>query len=133
MFDPWALTDGHDIEVIRVPLQGLSGCTDGRRIWLDARLTDTEARCALMHELVHISRGHDSHQSPASEASVRAATARLLIPWDAITAHIGSQLDEWHLAQEIGVTTHVLADRLKYASVEELRALRAAAGCSEAC
>ena len=133
MFDPWVFTDDHGIEVIRVPLQGLSGCTDGRRIWLDTHLTDTEARCALTHELVHISRGHDSHQSSASEASVRAATARLLIPWDAITEHTGSQLDEWHLAQELGVTTHVLGDRLRYASVEELRALRAAAGHPEAC
>lgn len=133
MFDPWAITHEHGIDVIRVPLQSLSGCTDGRRIWLDTRLTDTEARCALTHELVHISRGHDSHQSPASEASVRAATARLLIPWTAITARTGSQLDEWHLAQELGVTAHVLADRLRYASVEELRALGSAAGHPEAC
>lgn len=126
MFDPWALTDDHGIEVTRVPLQGLSGCTDGRRIWLDSHLTKTEARCALTHELVHISRGHDSHQSPASEASVRAATARLLIPWDAITAHAGSQLDVWHLAQELGVTERVLSDRLRYASAQELQALRGA-------
>lgn len=75
MFDPWVLTDDHGIEVIRVPSQSLSGCTDGQRIWLDGRLTDTEARCALTHELVHISRGHKSHQSPASEASVRAGRA----------------------------------------------------------
>ncbi|WP_098054983.1 ImmA/IrrE family metallo-endopeptidase [Kocuria marina] len=133
MFGPWTLTDGHGIEVIRVPLHGLSGCTDGRRIWLDTHLTDTEVRCALTHKLVHISRGHERHQTPASEASVRAATARLLIPWDAITVHIGSQLDEWHLAQELGVTIHVLADRLQYASIEELRALRAAAAHPEAC
>lgn len=126
MFDPWALTYDDGIEVIRTPLQGLSGCTDGRRIWLDSRLTSIEARCALTHELVHINRGHDSHQSPASEASVRAATARLLIPWDAITAHAGSQLNVWHLAQELGVTERVLSDRLRYASAQELQALRGA-------
>lgn len=122
MFDPWAITYDRGIEVSRILLQDLSGCTDGRRIWLDSRLTDIEARCALTHELVHISYGHDSHQSPTIEDRVRADTARLLVPWDAITAHTGSQLDDWHLAQELGVTTHVLTDRLRYASVEELRA-----------
>lgn len=57
---------------------------------------------------------------------MRAATARLLIPWDAITAHAGSQLDVWHLAQELGVTECVLSDRLRYASAQELQALRGA-------
>lgn len=47
MFDPWALTNHRDIEVIRIPLRHLSGYADGRRIWLDQHLTDVEARCTL--------------------------------------------------------------------------------------
>lgn len=127
MFDPWALTDERGIPVHRAPMRLASGYTDGHRIWLDEHLTDVEARCALTHELVHISRGHDRHQPAAVEDLVRAETARLLIPWSAITAHMGSQLDAWHLAQELGVTVRVLADRLQHASPEELSALRGAA------
>nr|WP_312964394.1 ImmA/IrrE family metallo-endopeptidase [Kocuria rhizophila] len=128
MFDPWAFTHEHNIEVIRAPLRHLSGYTDGQRIWLDQHLTDIEARCTLTHELVHISRGHDRHQPASVEDHVRADTARILVPWDAITAHMGSQLDTWHLAQDLGVTERVLADRLHHASAEELAELRGAAG-----
>ena len=124
MFDPWAVTNECSIEVIRIPLRHLSGYTDGRRIWLDHHLTAVEARCTLTHELVHMSRGHDQHQPPAVEERVRAATACLLVPWEAITAHAGSQLDAWHLAQELGVTERVLADRLRYASAAEVAELR---------
>ena len=54
---------------------------------------------------------------------MRAWTARLLIPWSAITARTGSQLDAWHLAQELGFTERLLSDRLQYASSEELQVL----------
>lgn len=128
MFDPWALTDKRGIPVHRTPLRLASGFTDGHRVWLDERLTAVEARCALTHELVHISRGHDRHQPTAVEDLVRAETARLLVPWEAIAAHTGSQLNSWHLAQELGVTENVLADRLQYASAEELQVLRGAGG-----
>ncbi|WP_423445814.1 ImmA/IrrE family metallo-endopeptidase [Kocuria sp. KSNUG] len=128
MFDPWALIEKHGISVQRAPLRVASGCTDGRHVWLDEHLTDVEARCALTHELVHISRGHTRHQPAAVEDDVRAQTARLLVPWEAITAHVGSQLDEWHLAQELGVTEQVLIDRLHFASAVELEELQGAAG-----
>ena len=124
MFDPWALTDERGITVHRTPMRLASGYTDGHRIWLDEHLTDVEARCALTHELVHISRGHTRHQPAAVEDDVRAQTARLLVPWEAITAHVGSQLDQWHLAQALGVTERVLIDRLHFASAVELQSLR---------
>lgn len=126
MFDPWAITHERGIEVIRLPLRHLSGYTDGRRIWLDQHLTATEARCTLTHELIHLARGHNQHQPPTVEDRVRGDTARLLVPWAAITAHAGSQLSAWHLAQELGVTERVLTDRLKHASAEELQVLRGA-------
>lgn len=53
----------------------------------------------------------------------------MLFPWAAITArtaHTGSQLDTWHLAPELDVTERLLADRLQYASSEELQVLRGA-------
>ena len=86
MFDPWAITHERGIEVIRLPLCHLSGYADGRRIWLDQHLTATEARCTLTHELIHLARGHNHHQPPTVEDRVRADTARLLVPWAAITA-----------------------------------------------
>lgn len=128
MFDPWAFTHARGIDVARSPLRHLSGYTDGVTIWLDSRLTATEARCSLTHELIHLSRGHTHHQPPAVEAQVRAETARLLVPWEAITGHAASQLHAWHIAQELGVTERVLADRLRYASAEELQVLRGAGG-----
>ncbi|QIR69608.1 ImmA/IrrE family metallo-endopeptidase [Kocuria sp. KD4] len=128
MFVPWAFAEERHIEVSRIPLRPLSGYTDSRRIWLDHRLTATEARCALTHELIHLARGHDRHQPPAVENRVRADTARLLVPWAAITAHAGSQLNAWHLAQKLGVTERVLADRLQHASATEIAELRCAAG-----
>ena len=124
MFDPWAHTDQRGIPVHRASLQVASGYTDGQRVWLDEHLTDVEARCALTHELVHISRGHTRHQPAAVEDDVRAQTARLLVPWETITAHVGSQLNQWHLAQELGVTERVLIDRLHFASAVELQSLR---------
>ena len=75
---------------------------------------------------MRISRGRKRHQPTAAEDGVRAWTARLLIPWCAITARTGSQRDAWHLAQELGVTERLLADRLQYASSEELQVLRGA-------
>ncbi|WP_207387889.1 ImmA/IrrE family metallo-endopeptidase [Kocuria marina] len=103
-----------------IPLERLSGCTDGTAIWLDTHLTTTERRCTLTHELVHITRGHTGHQLPAIEAAVREETARLLVPWAALHASRGAQLEIWNLVQELGVTPpRMLADRIQHASAKE--------------
>ena len=55
MFDPWAearRVPGLEVKVTRLPAF-LQGCTEGRVIYLDDRLTEREKRCALTHELVH--------------------------------------------------------------------------------
>lgn len=119
MFDPWALAIELGIDVHTIPLDRISGCTDGTTIWLDSRLTETERLCVLTHELVHLSRGHDGHQPPSVEESVRAEAARLLIPWDTLAAHAQSQASVYDLAHELGVTPRTLADRIRYASAEE--------------
>jgi len=126
MFDPWAKVSELGIYVHTVPLEQLSGCTDGTTIWLDTHLTSTERRCTLTHELVHITRGHTGHLPQAAEDAVREETARLLVSWEALHAHCGAQLEIWHLAQELGVTPQVLADRIRHASAEERCALQ---GC----
>lgn len=125
MFDPWARVIELGIEVHTIPLEQLSGCTDGTTIWLDTRLTDTERRCTLTHELVHWLRGHDGHQPPSVEESVRAATAHLLIPWELLRAHAQTQASIHGLAPELGVTTLVLGDRIRYATDSEKRELYA--------
>ena len=125
MFDPWAITIEHSIPVHLVPLQRLAGCTDGTRIWLDTRLTAAEARCTLTHELVHMRRGHAGAQAPAVEASVREETARLLVPWSVLMGYRYAQITLEDLAHELHTTTAVIADRMRYASAEELCAFRA--------
>ena len=124
MFDPWAITVEHSIPVHVVPLQRLAGCSDGTRIWLDTRLTADEARTTLTHELVHLRRGHAGPQAPAVEAGVREETARLLVPWEALLAYRSAQITLEDLAHELHTTTAVIADRVRYASAEEMFAFR---------
>ena len=113
MFDPWAWVIELNIDVHLIPLERLSGCTDGTTIWLDTRLTTTERRCTLTHELVHLSRGHEGHQPPTVEESVRAETARLLLPWAHVADHAHTQVSVYDLAHELGVTPRTLGDRIR--------------------
>lgn len=128
MFDPWAWVIELGIDVHTIPLERLSGCTDGTTIWLDTRLTDTERRCTLTHELVHLSRGHNGHQPPSVEEAVRAETARLLIPLPVLAGLVQAQLDVYDLAYELDVTPRTLGDRIRYASAEERRVLQVDSG-----
>ena len=59
MWDPQRTADeyGIPVHVARLP-GGLAGCTDGAQVWVDDRLTLTELRCTLAHELVHVWAGH---------------------------------------------------------------------------
>ena len=56
---------------------------------------------------------------------MREETARLLVPWERLVAYRWAQLTLEDLAHELRTTTAVIADRLRYASAEEVRALRA--------
>ncbi|WP_430888199.1 ImmA/IrrE family metallo-endopeptidase [Kocuria rosea] len=124
--DPWTVLPPH-ITVRHHRLHTHAAVTDGHStIWIDDRLSDTERRCALMHELVHLEHGHAGHQPETVERAVRAETARLLIPSDRLWAH-----RHWHdtmhaLAEELGVTTSVLRDRLENAGPEETKAIQRA-------
>jgi hypothetical protein len=61
LWHPWRIlrTQHADVEVscrYRLPDQ-IMGLQRGRRIWLNATLTQAERRCTLTHELVHRERG----------------------------------------------------------------------------
>lgn len=89
-----------------------SGVDRTGNLWIDPRLTDTEQRCALAHETVHLERGHIGCQPPAVELDVREQTARSLIPIDDLIAHARWTQSLQELAAELDVIVEVLEDRL---------------------
>lgn len=95
------------------PATNIPAATDGTHIWVDPRMNQTEYRCAVMHELVHIGLGHRTCQPPMVEAEVRAITAQLLVPFGALEEswRWATSMDE--LADELNVTSLVLQDRLE--------------------
>lgn len=123
-YDPWSHAHSLNVPVhtVRLP-DGFRAVTDGRSVWLDDRLTRTEARCALAHELVHIEQGHHGPQPAAVEHQVRGAAARRLVQWGAILRYLGSQCTPHHAADDLGVTEETLRDRLHHATPNELHTL----------
>lgn len=112
--DPWALLAAQAhlrLQITSLP-DGYRGLTDGQTIWLSDRLSQRERRCTLMHELIHVERGHRGHQPAAVERSVREATARAMLPCldvirDAIAAHHPAEV-----ADALWVTDDLLQTRL---------------------
>lgn len=112
--NPWAIlaTQAHLRLRIEPLPDGYRGLTDGQTIWLSDRLSQRERRCTLMHELIHVERGHRGHQPAAVERSVREATARAMLPSldairDAIAAHHPAEV-----ADALWVTDDLLHTRL---------------------
>lgn len=91
---------------VRMP-DGVAARTDGTDIWLDDRLNEVQARCAIQHELEHIRRGHSTVQVEAVEMSVRYEVAKQLLP--TMGDCQGSTLAA--CARNLGVTRQVLMDR----------------------
>lgn len=113
MWDPQATADDYGIPITVARLPGaLAGCTDGTRIWVDDRLTHTERRCTLAHELVHVWAGHTGHQAPKVEAWVRRTTARLLLTGHDVHRVLRTEPTVWDAADTLGVTVPVLTDHL---------------------
>lgn len=127
MFDPWKIVAAHPWLAIvhqRMP-DHKPGATDGRStIWLDDRLSQRERRCILTHELVHLQHGHDCCQPQAIERRVRAEAAMLLLPWDLLLREVAGCASVDVLAEELGVTDLVLADRLLCLTDQQQEMLR---------
>lgn len=126
MFDPWFETTRRGIRIYLTRLTGRSACTDGYRIWLDARLTRIEARCSLTHELAHILAGHCCTQNDCTETRIRARVARTLVPLPAVLARAQSQEHPATIAEDLEVTLPVLTDRMTTLTSRERAQLRAA-------
>lgn len=106
------------------PAPGMPAASDGRgRIWLDPRAGPTEARCLLIHELVHLEQRHRGCQSAAVERAVRAETARRLIPLPRLAEHLPWARALPELADELCVTPLVARDRLENLTPAELEQL----------
>lgn len=110
-----------------MPLEGRSGETDGRGvIRLDHRLLQVERRCTLMHELIHLERGHEGACSDAVEREVDREVARRLVPFDALLEAARWARDANELAEELWVTPTVLAARFETLAPRETAEIVAA-------
>lgn len=88
------------------------GCTDGTTIWLTTEQTIAEARCTLVHELIHIERGHRGCQPPDVEASVEIEAAQRLISIDDLAHTLAQARTETEAAEMLWVDTATLRARL---------------------
>jgi len=95
---------------VRMP-DGVAARTDGVDIWVDDRLNDVQRKCAIEHELEHISRGHSTVQTEDVEMSVRFEVAKKLLPLDAIVGVCKKGKSLKMIARDLGVTRQVLMDR----------------------
>ena len=90
---------------------GYAGYTDGVDIFLDDRLNAEQTLCTLLHESIHLERGHVGHQPEEVEMSVRYETARRLLPLDRIAGVCKNGKSLGELAKALCVTRQVLMDR----------------------
>jgi len=119
MFDPWdtaRINPRIHIRWSRTMRDDLLGATNGvDTIWLNRRIltSQSDRRCTLTHELVHLNLGHQGHQPEAVEKQVRAITAQLLITRPQLVDGLGWTRDLYELAEHLWVTPPVLRDRLE--------------------
>ncbi|WP_309080317.1 ImmA/IrrE family metallo-endopeptidase [Zhihengliuella sp.] len=125
MFDPWGeLKQLRHITIEwRRPHPLAPAATDGQRIWIDPAATQTERRCLLAHELVHVEERHRGCQPAAVERAVRLQTARRLIRLEDLASHMPWTRHPAELAESLWVTEQVLLDRLAGLWPHERRAL----------
>lgn len=116
VFHPWRyLRDTHPGVLVwhtKTLPPAILGVTDGQDVWLDADMTQAERRCTLVHETIHIERGHRGCQPPAVEASVEREAARRLIPVQALGEALAWARSEAEAAEELWVDVATLRVRL---------------------
>lgn len=127
-FDPWGIL--RRLKHVRLSWvdmpDGARGRTNGVDIiWLHRGQQQTERRCALAHELVHVERNHTGCQAAPVELQVCLETARRLIPIEALVSALRWSNCPDELADELWVTPDVLKDRMRGLTSDELALLLA--------
>lgn len=80
---------------------------DEARIYFDIRLTPSERRSVLAHELGHAHYGHRC-DTPATERQADIYAAQLLIDHAHYAEAASINPDQHHIAEELGVTVDVI-------------------------
>lgn len=119
-WSPWRYwrTRHPDVAVYETELAGdLLGCVDveGRRIWLDSRLTAAEKRSTLAHEFGHLERGSvcDPAAECTEEKAVEAWAANKLIDAHALARALQWSCRPDEIAEELWVDEHMVRARLR--------------------
>jgi Zn-dependent peptidase ImmA (M78 family) len=86
------------------------------RVYLDLRLTPSERRSVLAHELGHVHHGHtcDLGRDSALERQADAYAAALLVHPEDYAAVEQISTDTHYIAEELNVTTDVIDDFRRY-------------------
>lgn len=105
------------------PYPDIVAATDGRRIWIDPKLTSVERKCFLAHEAIHIQQGHNGCQPPGIERQVCLEVARFLVSFESLQSVAGWSRCPVEMAEELGVTEQVLLDRLATLDGDQIQAL----------
>lgn len=71
-------------------------------------------RCTLVHELIHLERGHSTCQPPDVEADVAREAARRLIPIDELADALAQTRSELEIAEMLWVDVDTLRTRLSF-------------------
>lgn len=98
------------MNIVRQRMQdGIHGQTDGQTIYLDDRLSAVQMFCTVVHELVHVERGHSRQQPEQVETEVRYEAARRILAVEDMVGRCSGDLDD--TARTLRVTRQVLMDR----------------------
>jgi Zn-dependent peptidase ImmA (M78 family) len=114
------------ITVCRAKLCGALGLWDNntKTIWIDSRLADKAATPVLAHELLHVQRGDDGHQSEEIEQAIEAHVAFLLVDPDAYAAAEAIyETDTWAISEELDLPQWVI-EAYERACIENRRIQR---------
>lgn len=107
----------------RRPHPSVPAATDGRRIWIDPKLSRAELRCALAHEAMHIKHGHTSCQGPSKERQIRLEVAVFMIPFEDLQRVAGWARCPSDMAEELDVLPEVVIDRLQTLDGDQIQQL----------
>ena len=83
-------------------------------VWPTVEQTVAEARCTLIHELIHLERGHSVCQPPDVEADVAREAAQRLIPIDELADVLTQTRSDLEAAELLWVDVDTLRTRLAF-------------------